>query len=122
MAAPSITFSYTKNALSRVTGYQSLTVTFSADLAYTAFECRATKSGDAFGRGVGKLLASFADTPAQTARSFTVYGTDLLSGDGTYRISLYAQSQDGGWNDNAGFMVSGNQLITADNQVFLSMN
>ena len=94
MAAPELTFSITGNKISAVSGFDSITVTFSSDIAYTAFECRATKSGEDWGRGKGALIASFSQTPAGTQRTFEVYDDFLLSGDGEYRISLFAQSAD----------------------------
>ena len=57
-----------------------------------------------YGVGVGALVASFSSTPAATERTFEVYDTDLVSGDGQYRISLYAKSTETGtWNDNHAF-------------------
>ena len=123
MAAPNLTFSYTKSAISDETGYDTLSVTFSSDIAYTTFQCRATKIGAAFGRGVGTLVASFSSTPANTSRTFELYDTHLTAGDGTYRISLYAQGADGAWNDNSSFIPSGAAgLMTSDSKRFLAMN
>ena len=122
MPAPQLTFSITGNKVSAVSGYDHIDVTFSSDIAYSQFECRATKSGESYGRGVGRLIASFSTTPANTSRTFEVYDTDLVSGDGEYRIGLYAQSEDGGWNDNYAFIPSGSAgLITSDGKVFLCM-
>jgi hypothetical protein len=122
MPAPQLTFSITGNKVSAVTGYDHIDVTFSSDIAYTQFECRATKSGENYGRGVGRLVASFSTTPAETSRTFEVYDDDLVNGEGEYRISLYAQSEDGGWNDNHAFIPSGSDgLVTADNKNFLCM-
>lgn len=69
MAAPELTFSITGNKISAVSGFNSITVSFSSDIAYTAFECRATKSGEDWGRGKGALIASFSQTPAGTQRT-----------------------------------------------------
>ena len=122
MPAPQLTFSVTGSKVSSVTGYDHIDVSFSSDIAYTAFECRATKSGESYGRGVGRLIASFSTTPAGTSRTFEVYDDDLVNGEGEYRISLYAQSQDGGWNDNHAFIPSGSTgLTTADGFRFLCM-
>ena len=122
MPAPQLTFSITGNKVSAVIGYDHITVSFSSDIAYQAFECRATKVGSSYGRGVGRLVASFSTTPAKTQRTFEVYDDDLLSGEGDYRISLYAQSQDGGWNDNHAFIPSGSSgLKTSDGKKFLCM-
>lgn len=122
MSAPQLTFSVTGTKVSAVTGYNHIDVTFSSDIAYQAFECRATKSGESYGRGVGRLIASFSTTPAETSRTFQVYDDDLVNGEGKYRISLYAQSEDGGWNDNCAFIpLNSTGLITSDGKKFLCM-
>ena len=98
-------------------------VAFQSDIPYQAFECRATKSGEEWGRGRGTLIASFSQTPAATQRQFEVYDDFLLSGDGIYRISLYAQGMDGSWNDNWGFIPSDSDetMLDADGNEFLCM-
>ena len=122
MPAPQLTFSITGSKVSSVSGYDHITVVFSSDVAYQAFECRATKSGESYGRGVGRLIASFSTTPANTSRTFEVYDDDLVNGEGEYRISLYAQSNDGGWNDNYMFIPAGSSgLTTSDGKIFLCM-
>ena len=120
MAAPGLTFTVSGTRLSDETGFDFITVSFTSDIAYTEFECRATKEGEDYGVGRGVLVASFSTTPANTKRTFEVYDDFLLSGDGTYRISLFAQGQDGSWNDNHAFIPSGSTgLFTADGQTFL---
>lgn len=120
MAAPNLTFTESGTKLSDESGFDCITVSFSSDIAYTAFECRATKDGEDYGVGKGVLVASFSTTPANTTRTFEVYDDFLLSGDGTYRISLYAQGEDGSWNDNCTFIPSGaTGLVTADGETFL---
>lgn len=122
MPAPGLTFSITGNKISAVSGYDHIVVTFSSDIAYTQFECRATKAGENYGRGIGRLVSSFSYTPAETTRTFEVYDTDLVNGEGEYRISLYAQSEDGGWNDNWAFIPSGSTgMQTSDGKKFLCM-
>ena len=124
MPAPGITFTYTGGKVSAVSGYDHISVTFSSDIAYTSFECRATKAGENYGRGVGRLIASFSTTPAGTSRTFEVYDDDLVNGEGEYRISLYAQSEDGGWNDNYAFIPSGStgmQTNDSTKKTFLCM-
>ena len=122
MPAPGLTFTITGNKVSAVSGYDHIVVQFSSDITYTQFECRATKSGESYGRGVGRLIASFSTTPANTSRTFEVYDTDLVNGEGEYRISLYAQSEDGGWNDNYGFIPANSSgLITSDGKKLLCM-
>ena len=120
MGAPNVRHSVSKNRLSSVSGFDSIGVTFSADAAYQAFECRATKAGDNWGVGVGQLIASFSATPADTERTFEIYDDYLLNGDGEYRIGLYVQAADGSWNDTIAFIPSGSTgLITADGLAFL---
>ena len=120
MAAPGLSFSVTGNRSSGTSGYDHISVTFQSDIAYVAFECRATKAGEDYGVGKGALVASFSTTPAQTARTFEVYDEYLLSGDGEYRISLFAQGEDGSWNDNHLLIPSGSTaLVTADGERFL---
>lgn len=122
MAAPNVNFTASGNRVSAVTGFDSITVTFSTDIASTAFECRATKVGEEWGVGYGTLVASFSSTPANTERTFEIYDDYLTSGDGEYRISLFAQGEDGSWNDNGNFIPSSSGgLLTADNKLFFSM-
>ena len=123
MAAPELTFSITGNKISAVSGYDSITVTFLSDIAYTAFECRATKSGEDWGRGKGALIASFSQTPAgtqipatggstnvsgtaggykkNTAINVTVKGADLeaaSSGDGVKIVKVFVKNAAGTWS------------------------
>lgn len=97
MAVPTLTFSTTGSKISSVEGHDHITVTFTANGAYKSFECRATKSGESWGVGIGTLIASFSQTPANTSRSFDIYDDYLVHGDGEYRISLFAQGTDGSW-------------------------
>ena len=122
MPAPQLTFTVSGTKISEVSGYDHIDVSFSSDIAYVAFECRATKTGEPYGRGVGRLIASFSTTPAGVNRSFEVYDYDLVHGEGEYRIGLYAQSEDGGWNDNYAFIpAQSTGMITSDNKTFLCM-
>lgn len=121
MGAPNITYTINRNKISSVSGFDFVSVTFSADSSYTAFECRATKEGAEWGIGIGSLVATFSQTPANTSRTFELYDDYLLNGDGEYRISLYVQGADGSWNDTYGFIPSGESstLITSDSKEFL---
>ena len=122
MPAPHLTFTVSGTRISEVSGYDHITVGFSSDIEYAAFECRATKAGESYGRGVGRLIAGFSTTPAEVERSFDIYDYDLVSGEGDYLIGLYAQSTDGVWNDNPAFIPLGSTgLITADGDKFLCM-
>lgn len=120
MSAPNLTFSFNKSAIGV---NQHVTVSFTSDIAYTQFEARATLDGATWGRGVGTLVGAFSTTPANTQRTFEVYDTEIVNGDGVYRISLFAQGADGAWNDNGQFITYyGKALITSDGNNFLSMN
>ena len=120
MPAPQLTFSVSRTEISAAPGFNSATVTFSSNLPYTQFQCRATKAGEAYGVDVGTLVASFSYTPAGTQRTFEIYDEFLLQGDGDYRISLFALGEDGAWNDNHLFLPSGaSGLLTSDGKQFL---
>lgn len=125
MAAPRIRFSThgADGKISSVDGFSKVTVTFSADLPYAEFECRATKVDEDYGWGKGTKIVSFPQTPAETERSFDICDDFLLSGDGVYRISLYAQGLDGSRNDNHAFLPvgDGSGLRTADGETFFCM-
>lgn len=120
MAAPNLTFSFDKSAIG---ASQYVSVSFASDIPYAQFEARATLDGAKWGRGVGALVGAFSATPANTQRTFEVYDTEIVTGDGTYRISLFAQGADGAWNDNGQFITyDGKLLKTSDGNNFLSMN
>ena len=122
MSAPNLTFEISGTILSDETGYNFIRVTFTADAQYQAFECRATRVGEEYGVGKGALVASFSFTPSGTERTFEIYDDYLVQGDGEYRISLFAQSESGAWNDNYAFIPSGSDgLTTADGEEFLCM-
>lgn len=80
-------------------GQRSIVFSFVSDTAYANFECRITKVGDDYGVGIGKLIASYGSTPADTRRSVVVYCSHLTAGDGTYRIGLYIKTEDGVWSE-----------------------
>lgn len=122
MAAPNLTFSVSGAKISGREPYDRIIVAFSSDIPYTAFECRATKVGDPYGIGRGTLIASFSQTPAATRRQLEIYDDFLVHGDGEYRVSLFAQGEDGSWNDNYGFIPSGaGGMLTADGETLLCM-
>ena len=122
MPAPELTFSVSGNKVSDESGFDYIIVAFQSDIPYQAFECRATKVGEDYGVGKGALVASFSTTPANTQRQFEVYDDYLVHGDGEYRISLFAQGQDGSWNDNYYYIpVGSTAYITADGVPYLCM-
>lgn len=122
MAAPEILYSISGERLSAVEDFDRIMVTVQADLPCRSLECRATKVGEDYGVGKGVLLASFSTTPAGTPRTFELYDDFLLRGDGPYRISLFAQGEDGSWNDNHPYIPVGEgSYRTADQAVYLCM-
>ena len=56
---PELSFSVTRTKISDKAGYNSLSVTFSSDIAYSEFECRATKVGEDCGVGKGASSLPF---------------------------------------------------------------
>ena len=122
MAAPKLTYSISGEKVSGVSGYDHIIVSFQSDIWYTQFECRATKVGEDYGVGKGQLVASFSSTPAQTQRTFEVYDDYLVHGDGDYRISLFAQGEDGSWNDNHYYVPVGSSMyVCSDGNPYLCM-
>lgn len=120
MAGPSLSIDVNKTLISGQEGYNSITVKFSSDIPYQEFECRATKEGEDYGVGKGALIASFSYTPADTERAFEIYDSYLLKGDGKYRISLFAKSEDNVWNDNYIYIpVGSSSYITSDGLQYL---
>ena len=119
---PSLTFSFSSQKVSAVPGFDYIIVAFQSDIPYQAFECRATKVGEDYGVGKGALVASFSTTPANTQRQFEVYDDYLVHGDGEYRISLFAQGQDGSWNDNHYYIPVGSSMyVCSDGEPYLCM-
>lgn len=119
-SAPNLTFSVDRTKISSVNGYDYISVTFSSDISYALFECRATKAGEDFGIGKGTLITSFSSTPAGTERTFEIYDDYLVNGDGEYRISLFATSENGNVNDNEPYTLSnGETYNTLDGEEFL---
>lgn len=122
MGAPGLSFTISRDKLSAKPGFDAITVAFTADQACVAFECRATKEGEDYGVGKGTLVASFSATPPGVKRIFEVYDDFLVRGDGAYRISLYAQGEDGSWNDNHRYLpVGSDSYLTADGGPYLCM-
>ena len=116
MPAPNLKFSISGNLkISAVSGHDSISVTFESDVPYKVFECRATRAEAEWGLGKGTLLASFSQTPAHIKRTFEIYDDLLVSGDGEYRISLYAQSYGANFQfpfENPSLMMK--ELVFAD--------
>ena len=125
MAAPGLTFTITGNKISAVSGFDSITVKFSSDIVVLGGN-GSQKTANMLseeGLNVVSLPKTIDNDLPGTERTFEVYDDFLLSGDGEYRISLYAQGADGSWNDSYGFVPSGTTktMLTADGKEFLCM-
>lgn len=105
MSIPTISFSNNRNEISTVL---DCTVNFQVNENFVEFEARATKSGEPYGRGIGNLIMQMKIQspnyyPANTNYTFVVNSSNLTSGDGTYRISMYAKNVGGTWSDAVAF-------------------
>ena len=105
MGIPNIKFQHDADIVSTV---QSCIVDFSVDENFTEFEVRATKQGAEYGRGIGTLVLHMNIAvpnyyPANKSYSYVITDSDLVFGEGSYRISMYAKNVDGIWSDAVAF-------------------
>lgn len=109
MGIPDITFANDRTIIS--TKF-SCTVKFKVTENFREFEARATIAGQPYGRGIGILLMNMSIAspnyyPANTEYTYIITDQNLTSGDGTYRISMYAKNTDGIWSDTVAFTWDG---------------
>ena len=83
---------YSTTKLSRVSGKNEISITFSSDEDLSEWEVRA----DGTGVGSGDLIASGGAISSNV--NFTVNGIQLTWGDRIYRINVYGKSTEGVWN------------------------
>ena len=83
---------YSTTKLSRVSGKNEISITFSSDKDLSEWEVRA----DGTGVGSGDLIASGWAISSNV--NFTVNGIQLTWGDRVYRINVYGKSTEGVWN------------------------
>lgn len=88
----------------------TLTVTFSSSKHFKKFYATAVKDGNDYGfiedvlvdireiNPTGILLYELTSRDANVNFSFTISTSQLIDGDGTYRIGLYVQDDDNIWN------------------------
>lgn len=105
MGIPQISFEHDVDIVSTA---QVCNVNFSVDENFLIFEVRATKEGSDYGRGIGTLVMQMKIEspnyyPANTSYSFVISDSNLVFGEGVYRISMYAQNADGIWSDAVAF-------------------
>ena len=84
---------YSTTKLSRVSGKNEISITFSSDKDLSEWEVRA----DGTGVGSGDLIASGWAISSNV--NFTVNGIQLTWGDRIYRINVYGKSTEGVWNN-----------------------
>lgn len=111
----------------RISPYCKATVNVQSDEPIIAYEARATKSGESFGRGVGyDLLSDDATasngvvTLSSSAKSFSfdIESTELLS-DGAYRISVFVKDENDVWNDCSALYTSASQPVRDANGAYV---
>ena len=83
---------YSATKLSRISGKNEISITFSSDKDLSEWEVRA----DGTGVGSGDLIASGGAISSNV--NFTVNGIQLTWGDRIYRINVYGKSTEGVWN------------------------
>ena len=84
---------YSTTKISRVSGKNEISITFSSDKDLSEWEVRA----DGTGVGSGDLIASGGAISSNV--NFTVNGIQLTWGDRIYRINVYGKSTEGVWNN-----------------------
>lgn len=103
------------------------TVTVKSDEPVYAYEARATKQGQPYGRSVGyDLLSDDASasngivTLSTPVSSFSFdIESDELSSDGDYRISVYVRNEEGVWNDCCQLYSSSSEAVRDSNGAYV---
>lgn len=85
--------------ISRVTGYDKCTVTFTSDQALSYWEARATTTQTPR-HGVGLLVESGELLEGKIGYVY-VDDEELTNGDTNYVITIYGQNSDGVWSDDS---------------------
>jgi hypothetical protein len=87
-----------KYRISRILGINECICRFHCDIDVSEWEARATREGEASGRGIGLLVESGTDLKTGSTGVVSVLDTELLNGDGNYLIRIYVKSTDGVWS------------------------
>ncbi len=103
----------------RISNHFKASVRVISDEAVYAYEARATRQDEPFGRGIGYDLLS-DDTESSNGvvtltsplkeLTFDIESSELLS-DGDYRISIYVMNGDGVWNDTSQLYTSSGEEV-----------
>lgn len=103
----------------RISNHFKATVRVMSDESVYAYEARATRQGEPFGRGVGYDLLTDDTSSANGVVTLTSPATELifdiesseLSSDGDYRICIYVMNGDGVWNDTCQLYTSSGEEV-----------
>lgn len=107
----------------RISNHFKATVSVNSDAPITAYEARATRTGQPYGKGFGVDLLSddisaangivTLGTPVNSF-SFDIESSELQA-DGDYRIGVYVRSESGVWNDCCQLYTSASEAVKDSN-------
>lgn len=112
---------------------QSVGVRFSSSVNFVKFYATAVKSGKDYGfindvlvdiegsTPTGVKLYELTNRNANTEFTFTINASQLLEGDGVYRIGLYVQDTTGFWNYEYFFIPVGNDYFEDSDGLLLTV-
>lgn len=111
----------------RISNHFKANVSVSSDEPVTAYEARATKTGQPYGKGIGyDLLSDDANasngivnlsSPANSI-SFDIESSELPT-DGDYLIGIYVRNESGVWNDCCQLQTSASETVVDSNNDYI---
>lgn len=110
-----------------ISAHLKCTVSVNSDTPVKAYEARATKTGEAWGRGIGYDLleddtasVNGVVTPEKTVGSFSFdIESHELSSDGEYRITVYIMDSNGVWNDCCNLFTNASEAVKDKNGAYV---
>lgn len=107
----------------RISNHFKANVSVNSDVPVTAYEARATKNGEPYGKGIGYDLLgddiSASNGVVNLSSPVSSFSFDIesaeLSADGEYRIVVYVKNASGVWNDCCQFYTSASEEIRDSN-------
>lgn len=111
----------------RISNHFKATVSVVSDMPVTAYEARATKIGQPYGRGLGYDLLSddvtLSNGVVTLASAVSSFSFDIesaeLSADGEYRIGIYVKNESGVWNDCCQLHTSASEAVIDSNNDYV---
>ena len=111
----------------RISNHFKANVSVNSDVPVTAYEARATLSGERYGRGIGYDLLSddiaVSDGVVNLSTPVNSFSFDVesaeLSADGEYRVVVYVKNESGVWNDCCQFCTSASEVIRDSNSAYV---